>query len=66
MRLKADEYTEFEMAVAGYQFPHLENEPYDSDRLNIQILADFRDLKHEDLKACIDYGAHRGLFGYTF
>lgn len=54
------------MAVAGYQFPHLENEPYDSDRLNIQILADFRDLTHEDLKACIDYGAHRGLFGYTF
>lgn len=32
-----DEYTEFEMTVAGYQFPHIANEPYDSDWLNIQV-----------------------------
>lgn len=37
MKLKADEYSEFEMSVAGYQFPHIENEPYDSDWLNIQL-----------------------------
>jgi len=37
MRLEVNEYTEFELSVAGYQFPHLENEPYDSDWLNIQV-----------------------------
>lgn len=37
MRLKGDENTEFEMKVVGYQFPHLENEPYDSDWLNIHV-----------------------------
>ena len=37
MRLRGDENTEFEMRVAGYQFPHLEHEPYDSDWLNIEV-----------------------------
>jgi hypothetical protein len=37
MRLKGDENTEFEMKVAGYQFPHLQHEPYDSDWLNITV-----------------------------
>lgn len=31
MRLRGDESTEFEMTVAGYQFPHLKHEPYDAD-----------------------------------
>ncbi len=37
MKLRGDEQTEFEMNVAGYQFPNLENEPYDSDWLNIHV-----------------------------
>jgi hypothetical protein len=37
MKLRGDVNTEFEMRVAGYQFPHLEHEPYDSDWLNIQV-----------------------------
>lgn len=37
MRLKGDENNNFEMRVAGYQFPHLEHEPYDSDWLNIEV-----------------------------
>lgn len=36
MRLTSGETT-FEMGVVGYQFPHLKNEPYDADWLNIQI-----------------------------
>lgn len=38
MRLKSAIF-EFEMKVAGYQFPNLENEPYDSDWLNIYMTA---------------------------
>ncbi len=37
MKLSEDENTEFELEIIGYQFPHLENEPYDSDWLNITI-----------------------------
>jgi hypothetical protein len=37
MLLKGAENTEFEMKVVGYQFPHLDNEPYDSDWLNINV-----------------------------
>ena len=37
MKLSEDENTEFELKIIGYQFPRLENEPYDSDWLNITI-----------------------------
>ena len=37
MKLSEDENTEFELKIIGYQFPDLENEPYDSDWLNITI-----------------------------
>ena len=36
MRLRGGE-AEFEMRVAGYQFPNLPNEPYDADWLNISV-----------------------------
>jgi hypothetical protein len=36
MRLTSDDST-FELQVVGYQFPHLEREPYDADWLNIRI-----------------------------
>lgn len=37
MKLSEGKNTEFELEIAGYQFPHLKNEPYDSDWLNITI-----------------------------
>ncbi len=37
MLLKNGDNTEFEMKVVGYQFPHIENEEYDSNWLNIMI-----------------------------
>jgi len=37
VKLSEDENTEFELEILGYQFPRLENEPYDSDWLNIAI-----------------------------
>jgi len=37
VKLREDENTEFELEIIGYQFPDLENEPYDSDWLNITI-----------------------------
>ena len=37
MKLTENENTEFELEIVGYQFPDLENEPYDSDWLNITI-----------------------------
>lgn len=37
MLLTGTDGAEFEMEVAGYQFPHLEHEEYDSDWLNIKI-----------------------------
>lgn len=37
MKLSENENTEFILEIAGYQFPDLEGEPYDSDWLNITI-----------------------------
>jgi len=37
VKLSENENTEFELEIAGYQFPDLESEPYDSDWLNITI-----------------------------
>jgi hypothetical protein len=37
MLLKGGDNTEFEMKIVGYQFPHLENEQYDSDWLNVMV-----------------------------
>ncbi len=37
MLLSGDDSNRFELSVVGYQFPHLENEEYDSDWLRIHI-----------------------------
>ena len=37
MELKGAANMEFELKVVGYQFPHLQHEPYDSDWLKINI-----------------------------
>ena len=37
MLFKNDVFTELKMSVEGYQFPALENEPWDADWLNIKI-----------------------------
>ena len=37
MLLSGDDGNRFELSVVGYQFPHLENEEYDSDWLRINI-----------------------------
>ena len=37
MKLFGDEQTSFEFEVVGYQFPQLENEPYDSDWLIVRV-----------------------------
>lgn len=37
MLLRNDVFTELKINVVGYQFPAIENEPYDADWLNIKI-----------------------------
>jgi hypothetical protein len=37
MRLRGAESTEFEMKIAGYEFPHDKQTPYDSDWLKIHV-----------------------------
>ncbi len=37
MKLQSGGNIKFEMDVVGYQFPQTENEPYDSDWLNIHV-----------------------------
>lgn len=37
MKLMAGKTTDFEMTVAGYQFPHLANQEYDADWLIVSV-----------------------------
>jgi hypothetical protein len=37
VRFFEDEQTQFELAIVGYQFPHVDNAQYDSNWLNITI-----------------------------
>lgn len=41
MKLASGKDEEFEMTVVGYEFPHLKQEPFDADWLNIHV-----DVKH--------------------
>lgn len=40
MRLTSSDGTNFNLTIAGYQFPHLATEPYDSNWLDITIEVD--------------------------
>jgi hypothetical protein len=52
MLLKTDD-TEFEMAIVGYQFPHLEHEPYDADWLRVNIRVKHPRGSWSSLDACL-------------